>query len=225
MQTISAILSVLTALLTHLWRLDRWDISPWGLFCISADFLSQVMVLFYVLRDRVYSSLESGQKWHKYSNSSHKLSSACSLFCFWPSSDRRSIFSTGQDFKLNVGANTSFIQQKDPETGHEVGWKHFSCVNIPCGVGQETEAWRRQANTSYKQVMRSGWCARRVVRGFLQLWETRGREPCATGGRLVSSNALVYSRDLCAATEVSTLLVSLCPSPQGHEMPCLIGST
>jgi len=57
MQTIAAILSVLTALLTHLWRLGCWDISPWGLFRISADFLSQVMLLFYVVGDRVYSSL------------------------------------------------------------------------------------------------------------------------------------------------------------------------
>lgn len=181
MQTISAILSVLTALLTHLWHLDRWDISPWGLFCILTDFLSQVMLLFYVVRDRVYSSLGSGWRWHNYSNSSHKLSSACSFFCFWPSSDRRSIFSTGQDFKLNVGANKSFIQQKDPETGRDVGCKQFSFINMLCGVGQETEAQRRQANASHKQVMRNGWCACRVVRAFLQLRETRGREPCTAG--------------------------------------------
>lgn len=155
MQTFSAILSVLTALLTHLWRSDRWDMSPWGLFCISADFLSQVMFLFDVVRDRVYSSLESGWKRHKYSNSSHKLSSACSFSCFWPSSDGRSIFSTGWDFELNVGANTSFVQQKDPETGREVGCQCFTCINLLCGVGQESEAWRRQANTSYKQYILS----------------------------------------------------------------------
>lgn len=84
----------------------------------------------FMLRETVYPSLESGWKWHKYSNSSHKLSSACSFFCFWPSSDRKSTFSTGEDVKLNVGANTSFIQQHDSETQHEVGCKHFSSVNL-----------------------------------------------------------------------------------------------
>lgn len=208
MQTISAILSVLTALLTHLWRLDRWDVSPWGLFCISVDFLFQVMLLFYIVRDCVYSSLESGWKWHKYSNSSHKPSSACSFFCFWPSSDGRSIFSTGQDLKLNAGANTSFIQQKDPETGHEVGYKHFSCISIRRGVRQETEAWRWQVNTRYKQVMGNGWCAHGVPRGFLQLremWESATHH----WGKLVNPNAPVYPRDLCTATEISAWLFSL----------------
>lgn len=55
------------------------------------------------------------------------------------------MFRTGQDFKLSLGANTSLIQQKDAETGHEVGCEHFSCVDLPCGVGQGAEAWRRQA--------------------------------------------------------------------------------
>lgn len=181
MQTISAILSVLTALLTHLCT-QTTGIDLSGVCFVSQQiFPSQVMLLFYVVRGRVYSSLESGWKWHNSSNSSDKPSSACSFYYFWPSSGR-SVFRTGQDFKLCVGANTSFIQKKNPETEHEVGWKHFSCINMAGGVEQETEVWRRRANTSYEEVMRNGWCACRFVRDFLQLRETQGRQPCTTEG-------------------------------------------
>lgn len=44
-------------------------------------------------------------------------------------------------------------------------------------------------------------------------------------GKLVSPNALGYSRDLCAAAEFSALLFSVYPSPHGREMPVLVAST
>lgn len=131
--------SVLTALLTYLWCSDHWDRSPWGLFCILAAFPSQVMLLFYVVRDHVYSSLESGWKWHKFSNSSRKPSSARCFSCFWPSGGRRSVFRIGQDSQLHEGANASFIQRKIPRNRARGGCKHFSYINSAGGVGQESE--------------------------------------------------------------------------------------
>jgi len=56
-------------------------------------------------------------------------------------------------------------------------------------------------------------CGCRVVRDFIQFWETWKRA-MHCWGKLVSPNALVYSRDLCATTEISAQSFSLYPSPQ-----------
>lgn len=93
MQTASAVLSVLTAQLTHLWCLDWWDISPWGLVYVSADFLSQVLLLFSVLWYSMFvppRSLDGND-----TGVSCELGSTCSFSHFQPSSDRRSVFSIG----------------------------------------------------------------------------------------------------------------------------------
>lgn len=173
MQTISAILSVLTALLTYLWRSDHWDSSPWGLFCILADFPSQVMLLFYVVRDHVYSSLESGWKWHRCSNSSHKPSSACSFFCFWPSSG---LFGIGQDSQLPEGAVIHLLfRRKYPETEHEVGCKHFSCIELGGELkrgGEQAWAVRRWWGVPVGVRGASFSCAKHVEDSHAQLGET-----------------------------------------------------
>lgn len=44
------------------------------------------------------------------------------------------MFRTGQDFQLCGGADTSFIQKENPETEHEVGCRHFSCIILAGGV-------------------------------------------------------------------------------------------
>lgn len=81
MLTISAILFVLTALLTHLQHVDRWDISPWGLFCSRTSLSSDAFILHF---ERLYFFLLGA--WiekHKYSSFSRKPNSTDLNFRQW----------------------------------------------------------------------------------------------------------------------------------------------
>lgn len=80
MQIISAILSVLTALLTHRQHMDRWDMSPWGLFCSRTSLSSDAFILH--CERPCFFLLGAWIERHKYSSFSHKPNSTCSFFCF-----------------------------------------------------------------------------------------------------------------------------------------------